>query len=336
MSAKLASSAILLTVGFISACGGGGGSAGGSAAPVSAATLNASNQTVASQDVTSTGFGMFNISQTALGAATASASTLYAVAFAQADRLPTFLADAQANAVAAGVVQSASYACGTSGSYIVTVNDADNSGTISAGDSFSATFVNCNEGSGPMNGSLSYRVNTLSGSYGNVSSSVGITMTYGNLNLVSGAYTAAINGSITVSGSKTGTNAFTQSISTSSLAVSATYGSQTRSVALTNYSASETRVADNTYTYLSSYSAAGTLTSTGFGATQSVSFSTPSALVRRGTDSYPYTGVWRITGANNSALRLTALSNSTVQRELDANGDGIYESSSTVAWNTLL
>jgi hypothetical protein len=67
-----------------------------------------------------------------------------------------------------------------------------------------------------------------------------------------------------------------------------------------------------------------------------VSFSTPTTIVRRGTDMYPYTGVLLISGASNSALRLTVLNNSQVQEELDADGNGIYESSTTLDWATLL
>jgi hypothetical protein len=51
---------------------------------------------------------------------------------------------------------------------------------------------------------------------------------------------------------------------------------------------------------------------------------------------YPYTGVLLISGASNSALRLTVLNNSQVQEELDADGNGIYESSTTLDWATLL
>jgi hypothetical protein len=67
-----------------------------------------------------------------------------------------------------------------------------------------------------------------------------------------------------------------------------------------------------------------------------VSFSTPTTIVRRGTDMYPYTGVLLISGASNSALRLTVISNSQVQEDLDANGDGTYEGATIVNWNTLL
>jgi hypothetical protein len=58
--------------------------------------------------------------------------------------------------------------------------------------------------------------------------------------------------------------------------------------------------------------------------------------VARPSDDYPSSGVMVITGAANSQLKLTALSNTQVRQELDANGDGTYESSTTVNWNTLL
>jgi hypothetical protein len=43
-----------------------------------------------------------------------------------------------------------------------------------------------------------------------------------------------------------------------------------------------------------------------------------------------------ITGANNSKIRLTPTTNAQVRQELDANGDGIYESTSNVSWNSLM
>jgi hypothetical protein len=66
-----------------------------------------------------------------------------------------------------------------------------------------------------------------------------------------------------------------------------------------------------------------------------ISFSTTTPLVSRATDQYPSSGVLEITGGGNSRLRMTALSNTQVKQELDANGDGTYEGSSTVNWDTL-
>jgi hypothetical protein len=50
-------------------------------------------------------------------------------------------------------------------------------------------------------------------------------------------------------------------------------------------------------------------------------------------DLHPYEGALVVTGANNSAARLTCLSNTTYQIEVDLNGDGIYDwSSGVITW----
>jgi hypothetical protein len=337
MAFQMKNSGIALAMGLLAGCGGGGG--GGGTNPintVSTAALTPSNQAVAAQDVASTAFSLFDSSAMVLGAVSTNESTLYAEAFSHLDRLPSYMKDAVSNATAIGASASQTYSCPSGGNFLASVTDSDNSQTLSAGDSVSISFNNCVSTSGTFTGSLGFRFDSLSGTYGTPPYTMGVTMTFGSFGVNSATYSASILGSITVTGSKSGANAFTQSISTTSLSTNATYGSVTRSRALTNFSASETRSADATYTYLSNFNLAGTLTSSGFTGTQAVSFSTPTTIVRRGTDIYPYTGVLLISGANKSALRLTAISNSQVQEDLDANGDGTYENSTTVNWNTLL
>jgi hypothetical protein len=340
MEFPMKSTGVVLAIGMLAGCGGGGGgggsAGGGSSNSVSSAALTTANQTVAAQDVTSTALSLFDSSQLALGAVSTRESALSAEAFSHLDRLPIYMKDAVSSATATGAVASQSYSCPYGGSFLGSVTDADNSATVSAGDSVSLSFTNCVIGSGTLTGSLSFHIDSLSGTYGSVPYDVGVSMTFGNLALSDPAYSASLLGTISVAGSKSGTNAFMQSISTTSLSASATYGNVTRSRALTSFIASEARSADATYTYLSNYSLIGTLTSSGFTGTQAVSFSTPTTIVRRGTDMYPYTGVLLISGASNSALRLTVISNSQVREDLDANGDGTYESTTVVNWNTLL
>src|SRR5204863_4202798 len=50
------------------------------------------------------------------------------------------------------------------------------------------------------------------------------------------------------------------------------------------------------------------------------------------TDLYPYAGQIIVTGAAGSRLRITVIDATQVQLELDTNGDGIYEASTTVPW----
>lgn len=335
---KFLSVALLLS---LSACGGGGSSSGTST-PTSTstsgtvATLDASNQTVASQEVASMAHGLISTSGVAVGVDSPKESLLYNEAFAHLDKLPGYLTDAKANPVVAGVVASQTYLCPNSGTYTTSVNDADNNNRASAGDTFSIAYNNCVAGSVTLGGTLSFTLNTLSGTYGTAPYAVGITMSFGNFSGTSSAYSMALNGEYSVSVSTTGVNAFTQTISASSLSASATYAGVSRSRTLSGYSATVTRVADNTYGYITSFSTSGTLASSGFSGTRSVSFSTPTTFQRLGSASFPYVGVMLITGANNSGLKMTTLSNTQVQLELDANGDSIFETSSIVNWNTLV
>ena len=63
-----------------------------------------------------------------------------------------------------------------------------------------------------------------------------------------------------------------------------------------------------------------------------VTLSTPTPLVVVAGDHYPSSGTFVATGANNGTVTVTALSNTTYQVEIDINGDGTPESTSTEVW----
>lgn len=148
-------------------------------------------------------------------------------------------------------------------------------------------------------------------------------------------YSASLNGSLSLNDNSSGPYSRNQTFAASSLTVSASYGGVLRARSITAYSATVTRVPDASYIYLDRYSASGVLSSSAL-ASQSISFSTSADFVARPGDLYPYSGAFVIDGAGNSRLRLTALSSSQLGLELDANGDGNFEGSSIVNWNTLL
>lgn len=318
----------------LTACGGGGGG-GTTPPPATSAALTSSNQTTAVEDAVSTAFLPVITSQTIVGAATTDERALYAFANRQWDRLPAYIQDAKAAAAVAGAMVSETYACTNGGSMQMSVNDADDNGIVSAGDSFTLALSNCREADGTLNGSLGFSFDSLTGSYGTMPYGATATMSFGNLSVTGSQFTASINGSLTVGFTRSSTYAFTESVSTPSLTVAGTYGGVTRTRSLTNYAASAAGTADATYGHVTTYSVGGTLASTGLGS-QVISFSTPTAFVTRGSDYYPSTGVLLISGASNSSVRVTALSNTQCGIALDANGDGTYEGSSTVNWNTLL
>jgi hypothetical protein len=186
-----------------------------------------------------------------------------------------------------------------------------------------------------LNGTLSFAINSVSGNFGSSSYGAGMTMTFTDFTVSSAQFTASAIGTLTLSINVTGVNMLSAAISTPSLTVSGTYAGVTRTRTLADYSATMTQAPDVTYGYVTSTTVSGSLTSSAL-SSQRIAFATPVPFVTRSTDSYPSTGVMVISGASNTKLRLTALSNTEVSQELDANGDGIYESITTVSWNTLM
>lgn len=333
--------AITLSSLALVACGGGGGGGGSAVTPttststVTLATLSSTNQSVAAQEASSTAFLFLSSAQTVTGAQATDESALVAIARTHLDKLPEYLADAKANATLAGGVTSRSYACTYGGTLTASVSTASSNGNVAIGDLVTITSNGCKEWQGTISGSLTLAITSLTGTFGTAPYSAGMSMSFGGFTVATAQYSATMNGSLSLSVADNGTNSSTETLSAPSLTVSATYAGVTRTRTLSSYSASNTKSPDATYGYLRSYTASGTVTSSAL-SSQAVTFSTPTTIVRRGGDDYPYTGVFLVTGANQTKLKLTALSNSQVLEELDANGDGTFESSSTVAWNTLL
>jgi hypothetical protein len=67
-----------------------------------------------------------------------------------------------------------------------------------------------------------------------------------------------------------------------------------------------------------------------------VTVSTLQPIRQLATDPFPSSGQVLVTGANNSRLRITVISNTQVRLELDADGDGTFESNNVVTWSSIL
>jgi hypothetical protein len=101
---------------------------------------------------------------------------------------------------------------------------------------------------------------------------------------------------------------------------------------VSRYDGSVAPVVGNVEYGQSTLSVSGYMSSATAGGTFKVSTATD--IVSYGEDTYPRQGALLIEG-EQSALRLTALSPSSVQIELDANGDGSWESKTTQDWDWL-
>lgn len=325
-----------LATSFLAACGGGGGDETAIPAPVATAALTSANQDSAARDASSTAFlPLFGGAQFLTGAQATDESALFKIARAQLDKLPTYLADARSNNVLVGVVKSETHNCRFGGTLTVSASDADNNNVVSAGDSVTITGNNCIESEGTISGSLSFVINNLSGVFGSSTYSAGMTMTFNGLSVANSQYSASMSGSLSLTAVANGVNSSSQTYSAPSLALSTTYAGVARSISVTAYSATATTSPNATYGYLTTFTARGALTSVAL-SSQTISFNTTTPLAARPNDDYPSSGVMVITGGANSQIKLTALSNTQVRQELDANGDGTFESSKTVNWNTLL
>lgn len=321
-------------------CGGGGGSdpAPVTVTPQALASLNAGNQTAAVQDALSTAFAPFSGAQSLTGVQATNETVVFDISRQQLDRAPEYFALAKTAESMTGVSESVTKACPQGGSMTISANDGDNSGTVSAGDSLNIAVNGCVLDTGTATGSMGFTFNTVSGDYqsaGSSNYSLGVTMTFGEFTATTPSGSASINGSLSLFATSNGINNLSTTISTPSLAISANYGGELRSVSLTGYSATMAKSPSATYGALWTYTVSGTASSSALDS-RSVSFATSTPFIRRAADAYPSSGVFMVTGGANSAVKITALDNSQVTQELDADGDGVYEESTTKAWSTLM
>lgn len=324
---------------FLVACGGGGGGGGGTAAGP-ATPISAANQTTVAQDVLSSSFQLFDSAAQSPVAAAAIAKderALMQLARAEMAKLPDYLAHAPK--AVAGAVVSQSYSCPNGGNFVITANDADGNNVLSHGDSLTIAFNNCVNGSETASGSLGFSVGGMTGTVGVYPFTANMTMTFGNLRLAGSGYVLSANGSVTLDAAVNGVNNLSESISAPSLTMSATYAGITRTRSMNGYMLVHRRTPDGACGYLDSYEGGGTVTGSNALASVTVSFSTPFAtrFIRCGTQPYPYTGQMTLTGTNGAQLRITAQDASYVTLELDADGNGTYESTTpNVPWSSLV
>lgn len=321
------------------ACGGGGG--GGTPAPASSASngpavgavvITASNaQAVAAEALAAS---------TNTGAATAGSAFVTGVQVSgDSGPAPMLLGKAARTLVtrpgsgplAAGVVTT--QACTVSGTITEDVTKS-NSAALTAGDSFRFTANSCTERIDStttmvMNGSMS--VTIVSGTYDPAATvypkSVTMRIVSSNFSVTSGGQGETFNGDLTMS--LTENSATSASVTLSSSSLSSTLGSH--SVTLTNYSVQETESSTG-----STLAVSGTVQTTNSrlastAVTYTITTITPLAKSSAGSVT---AGAIKVAGSG-SALLLSVTSTDTFTLQVDTNGDGIYDSTSTVTRSQL-
>nr|WP_315201998.1 hypothetical protein [uncultured Albidiferax sp.] len=329
-----------VTLAALAACGGGGGDSapttGGTPTPSTALKLTGSNYTVAAQEALSTANALQNasaFSEVVTGVAVSGPGLPLAFARAQVPKLQDWFRTVPQHVT--GAVQQYTEPCAGGGTLGVTVSDVNGNQSLDAGDSVNIAATSCNLNGNTVNGNLGMAVNSTSGNLRSNVYGLNLGMAFGNFSVSSTTGSDTLNGSMTLAVQSMGINNIVTTLSApNSMSMVGNYGGVASSQSLTGYSSSVT-VSPTPSGYSESTLYNGTLSSNSFNA-QTVVLSTATPFVRTNLQNFPASGQVVLTGADGSRVRITAQNVSTVQIELDADGNGVYELSTTRAWSSLL
>jgi len=313
------------------ACGGGDGGDDTPQNPGTGTTtaLTATNYVAVAQEALSTSAFLLDAGSLVLGAKVSDPSVLVRFGQEQLLKLPGRTARGPVQAV--GATQTYTEACNGGGSLTVVENDANGNEEVDPGDSLTLTANNCAFGGQVLNGQVSVIVSSLTGLPGEAFPwSVSGVLKYRNLTAQSGADRMVANGDMSLSASARSYNESSIALATSSFAVSSSYAGVASSQTLSNYDTS-LQVRNTTWTT----AARGTLTSSALNS-GSVTIETPTSFARSANQSYPSSGQAVMSGAAGSKVRVTAINATTVKIELDADGNGAYETSVDKPWSDIL
>ena len=323
---------------ILAACGGGSdnnstSSGGGSPVPVAVqATLTSANYLAVAQETLSSSAYLTTAANLATGAQVSDSEVLVRFGQDQLPKLSRWFSNAPAQAV--GAVQSQTEACSGGGTLTISENDANGNLKPDAGDSVTLTALNCVFEGQSLNGQLALTVNSITGEPGYFPYSLSVSLRFTDLAAKSSTVRSVGNGNLVLDLSARGANDQSLALSTSSFAVATTYNNASYSKALTDYKTSIVVRPAGTGA-ISTTAVSGTLSSTAF-ESKSIDITTPVSFVRAGTQAYPASGQFIITGAAGGKVRITATSATTLIIDLDADGNGSYELSTSKRWSEML
>lgn len=317
----------------LTACGGGGGDSGTPGAGNTAAALTASNYTVAAQEALSSALQLTDTSGFVIGADARTVSEWRLTQQALAIGRTAWARAAARPQVVAGAVTTETLACENGdGSMTVRLDDANSNGTPDAGESFDVTATNCRIAGATANGRLSAVVRRAQGDIDGSVYTFVVAVTFDNFAVVDAAGTFSGSGTIEVALEGTGPDAGSATLAASNFTATARYGTTVSTRTLVSLTLRESHRGSGSAA-VSTLTVEGTLLSSALDG-KAITLVTLTPLTRLGTAPYPSSGALRVDGANGSNVRITAQSATTVFLELDADGNGSYETSTTRPWSS--
>jgi len=324
--------AVLISLLGLSACGGGGssGSAPNNPAESTMLGISASNYQAVGQSAVSSALFLNDTGGVVTAAESGGDPRLLRHAVDTARRAMGVASRRQA--LLSGVEVRDTVPCSQGGSLAVSINDSNNNGSFDLGDSLTLDAQSCKEDGDVLQGRISMSVQALTGVYDSSNYSATLAMTLTAFSVTTGSDMAQGDGTINLTISQTPT-AGEVTLATSRLVLSGRAGGQNFSTTLTDTRLT-LRIETVNGSPRTSISYNSSLASSSFDNKQ-VLITTPQPLVITGSDSYPSSGYLLVQGQANSSLRVTAVNRSQARLELDAQGDGVYETQLLKTWAEL-
>ncbi|MDM4766714.1 hypothetical protein [Pelomonas sp. SE-A7] len=327
-----------IVVALLTACGGGGGgSSGNGGAPTPAPVqtqlaitsgnyVGVAQQALAASDFVANSGGMV------VAAETVDTNLALRQGLALRDRLSGWFKSAPV--LAAGAETRQVVLCGTSGSMELTVTDKNGNNDFDAGDSVSIKATACVEAGVRMDGGLSFAATSMTGNFASASYTAGMVLTFSDFSASSGNVGVTGNGQMNLKIVSASPFDNELTIDIPSFSSTVRIAGQTYSQAFSNFHmVVTTKLVGSDFT--ASTSASGQLSGSGFD-NKSISVDTPTPFKRRVNEANPTSGQILIRGSGGSQLRATAQANGTmVLLELDADGNGAFETSVSKPWSEL-
>ncbi len=230
--------------------------------------------------------------------------------------------------------QTQTVACPEGGSMTVSAVDANGNGVLDSGDSLGMLMAQCQSAGVSVTGALAVAINSLSGDISAGVYSMGASMTPTNLTTSSAASTTSGSGSIGIMLTARGLNDESLSLTVPNFVTTSIYANVTHSVTLSNLSLAQTVTPAGTG-WSSAVSVNGSFSSSAFN-NHSLTLNSVHPFVQSSAQSYPASGQLVVSDATQRKVRITALSATQVQIEVDASASGVYALSLTKLWSELL
>jgi hypothetical protein len=323
----------VLAILALSACGGGGGSepAPVPPAPEKAMTLTASNYQAAAQQAVTAGNYLMTSGDLLSGAQAGAAPSAMQAAVKQ---IPGLLKQFKRPALLAGAVISESEPCSGGGKIETTSNDINNNGQPDEGDSAVMVFSACKEDGVVMSGRMQISIAKLSGVFDSSNFSASVTMKLENFAVTSPTGSATGQGELKLSMAATSPTQSSLRIEAPSFSSSGRVGAVEYQQTMSNFVINTDTTSQANGQSTDKASVSGLLSGNAIEG-KTISIETPVALTIPSNLDYPTAGKVVVKGAANSVVQMTVQPNGRVLIELDADGNGSFETSVNKAWSEL-